>query len=411
MGHHRIAGSFFLAHVIAAGALVPGETQAQTQPQWHLVGQLELSPGEVIGPLTVSPLGELVAGTAWNPAARFAGRVWSTRDGLQIADLDQPFQALLEINFAQAPYDPNTLQSSVYAHSRRELRSWLIADGTLTGGFEFDADMLATDALLVPYREAFFVSQEFGDLPIYSTDGEVIGAVEVDAMRPHAGLRLSEDGTLLVVDSGAFTLSTLTANLTAPCPAPGCSEDPVQLPGSYGPYEKLLAFDARNARLATLPEVNPERAGFQDGPFRAVAEPTIRIWSDIETWTSTTAPDLEITGFVSDVTWAQFSADGTRLLTLEDAGHLAVWDTESGRQVFRLVAVEDARVVAAHLIPNSKSLFVHWSSGVSQIVGLGQGAVEQEFPQPNADVVVSPDGQTLITYAIGEAPARVWRRR
>lgn len=406
MGTHWGAGAW-----VAAGLLLVGAAQAQTLPQWHLAGQLEMSPGEVIGPLNVSPMGELVAGMAWDQTAGFTGRVWTLQDGLQVSELATPFAALLEIRFTQSPYDLNTLAASVYAQSRRALRSWSILDGALIHSFEFDSDILATDALYDPHRDTFIVSQEFGSLLVYSATGAVIGAVEVDAMRRHGGLLLSYDGGLLVVDSGAFTLSTVMTGLPRSCADVDCAEAYQALPGSYGPYEALLAFDPQGGRVATLPEVNPERAGLQDGPFRAVDAPTIRIWDDILAWTSTAEPDLEIAGFGSAPVWGQFSADGTRLLTLEEAGHLAIWDAASGQQVFRLTATDGDGIVAARFIPNSKSLFVHWASGVSRIVDMGQGATILELPRPNADVVVSPDGRTLITYAIGEAPARVWRRR
>lgn len=408
----RIKGWLLVASFVATAAHAGGEAQAQMLPKWHLAGQLELAPGEVIGPLTVSPLGELVAGTTWDGAGRFTGRVWSMMDGLQVSQLEQPFPALLEIRFGQSPYDLNTMAASVYAHTRRELRSWSVADGRLLQALEFDRDVLANDVLYDPHRETYVVSQDIGGLLVYAATGEAIDTIEVDALRPHYGMYLANDGGLLVVDSAAFTLTAAMTGLPYCCaPVAACAEAYQALPVAYGPYEALLAFDPQGHRVATLPEVDPGRVGAEGGNYRPVATPTVRVWNDVSSWTSDAEPDLALAGFASAPVWGMFSADGTRLLTLEEAGHLTIWDMGSGRQEFRLEATGSDGVIAARFIPDGASVFVHWASGASQIVETRQGVTILELPQPSTDVVVAPDGRTLISYAIGEASARVWRRR
>lgn len=411
MDRNRIARTLGALGLVAALAVAQKPVQAQTPVKWRLVGQLELPQGERVGPLTVSPFGELVAGTAWDGETRFTGRIWSLNDGLQVSALEESFQALLEIDFGQSLWDPITMAAPVYAHGRREFRTWSIADGALTRTVTFDGDVLANDVLYDPFRAGFIVSQDFGSLLVFSDAGEPISSIEVDPMRPHRGLQLSNDGALLVVNSASFTLTAPMSGLPYRCADVLCAEAYHDVPGSYGPYEALLAFDPQGLRVATLPEVDPERAGLQNGPFRAVSEPTIRVWTDVRAWVSEARPEVELSGFRSPPVWGQFAADGMQLLTLEDAGHLAIWDMTQGARVFQLDAADGDGVVAARFIPNSTTLFVSWASGVSRIVDTERGATIQTLPQPSADAVVSPDGRTLITYSVGEAPARIWRRR
>lgn len=398
----------------AAATSVNAQTASQS-PDWRLVGQLELPPGTVVGPLSASLAGELVAGTVWDRAAHFTGRVWTMADGLRVSDLEGSFQALLPIEFTQGPFDMVALPTPVFAHSRQEVRRWIPADGAIDGVIDgvlaFGNNILANDVLFDPFRGTHIVSQQFGSLLVYAPTGEVLGAIEVDALRPHRGLSLSMDGTLLVVDAAGYTLSADMAGLPIYCGQADCAEAYQNVSATYGPYEALIAFDSVTRRVATLPEVDSARAGIQDGVFRAVAEPTLRIWNDIRGWTTTAEADLEITGFDGALAQAAFSSDGAWLLTLDGAGNLAVWAMPGGAAVLRLPASDTDRIVSAQFIPQGTSLYVHRSSGASQIVDLGKGAVVQDIPAPNASVIVSPDGRVMITYSEGEAPARLWHRR
>lgn len=406
-----ITGTVMALGLVAGLAFATGPAEAQSHAKWHLAGQLELPPGERLGPLAVSPFGELVAGTTWDGVSRFTGRIWSLNDGLQVSVLEDSFQALLEIRFGQSAWDPVTMTAPVYAHGRRALRAWSIADGALTLNVTFDNEVLANDVLFDPFRVGYIVTQDIGSLLVYGESGEPISTIEVDPLRPHRGLHLSNDGALLVVNSSAFTLSVPMTGLPHRCADVQCAAAYHDLFASYGPYEELLAFDPQGLRVATLPDVDAARAGMQDGPFRAVAVPTVRVWSDILAWTSEAQPDLELTGFRSPLVWGRFSADGTRLLTLEDAGHLAIWDMTQGTRIFQLDAEDGNAIVSARFIPDGTALFVNWASGESRLIDTGRGAVIQALPQPSAEAIVSPDGRILITYSVGESQARIWRRR
>jgi len=380
---------------------------AAAQERWQLVGQLEMDRGERVGPLTVSPMGELVAGSLWDAEQEFRGRVWTLSDGIAIADLDAVFPSLLPIRFAQRAYDPQTMSARVYAHSRRSLRSWALTGGAPVLDLTFESDVLANDALFDGFRQTFIVSASIGPLWVYSAAGEALGVIETDAMRPHGAMTLSADGEELVVNSSAFTLTGQMDGIPYQCTDGSCQEAYAQLPGSYGPYEELLAVNPARQWLATLAPIDPEHLAQAGGTFHPVAEPTVRLWANVEAWDTDTPPMLTLTGFRQPVRAGEFSADGQRLLTLDTGNDLAVWNVETGA---RELALEE--IITAHFIPDSKTLFVHRADGASMIVAIGEGRVVQTFPDTAEDAVIAPDGQVLITYSPGQqGPARVWRRQ
>ncbi|WP_417588978.1 WD40 repeat domain-containing protein [Pararhodobacter oceanensis] len=390
---------------VASGAISPAPIAAQTH--WQPLGQLETAPGEHLGPLTVSPGGDLVAGSLWSPEGGFRARVWSLRDGLAMATLDGVFPSLLPIRFAQPANTPGLISAQVYAHSRRHLRSWTLSSAEPVLDLGFEEDFLADDVLYDPFRQTFIVAGTFGPLWVYGQSGAQIATIETDAMRPHGAMTLSQDGSELVVDSSGFTLTYQMSGAPYQCTVGSCAQIYAQLPGSYGPYEALLAVDPLRQRLASLPPIDAERLHIGGGNFHPVATPTVRLWEALEGWNSDTAPVLTLEGFAAPLRHGAFSADGAQLLTLDESNNLAIWNAETGAQLMTARGI-----IAAQFIPGGKTIVVHAADRSSAILDIGSGDLLQPLPPPSENTVIAPDGQTLITYSAGRAgPARVWRRR
>lgn len=397
-----------MKHAIAAlVALAISPVALSAQTPWQPVGQLEMAPGDRVGPLNVSPMGELVAGSLWNSDTGFRAQVWTMKDGIAITTLDNAFPSLLPIRFAQVSFTPDTMSAQVYAHSRRALRSWTLIDGAPVVDIVFGDSVLANDVLYDGFRQTYIVSAMLGPLSVYSHTGAPLARIETDALRPHGAMTLSRDGDEMVVASAGFTLTGQMAGLPYQCDPPACEAAYGSLPRSYGPYEELLAVDTHNQRLASLAPIDPERVGQEGGIFNPVAEPTVRIWAALENWGADTAPVVTLTGFANPVRFGEFAPDGARFLTLDEGHALAVWDAETGVQ--QLAA---DGIVTAHFIPNSDTLFVHRTDGTSAIVAIANGDVVQTLQGAAEEAVIAPDGQVLITYSVGqEGPAWVWQLR
>ncbi|PVH27246.1 WD40 repeat domain-containing protein [Pararhodobacter oceanensis] len=388
-------------------ALAASTSALAAQTHWHPIGQLEAAPGERLGPLSVSVSGDLVAGTLWSQDGRFRGRVWTLRDGLAIATLDGVFPSLLPIRFTQPANTPGMTLAQVYAHSRRSLRSWAITSGEPMLDLAFDSEFLVNDVLYDPFRQTYIASSTYGPLSVYAQTGDPLATIETDATRPHGAMTLSQDGDELVVASSGFTLTYQMDGLRRSCTGEICEAAYARLPGSYGPYEELLAVDPLRQRLASLAPIDPERVHLGGGIRRPVAAPTVRLWDALENWDADTVPVLTLEGFAAPLRYGEFSTDGARLLTLDESNTLAVWNANTGAQ--EMTAQE---IITAHFIPLSKTIFVLSADGSSAIVETNGGNVLQILEAPAEDAVIAPDGQTLITYSAGSAgPARVWRRQ
>ena len=390
--------------ILSAGALAfalaAGPAAAGPGGPWQPAGALQMAPGEGLGALTLSPEGDLVAASVWHGGASYSGAVWRTGDGRRVADLAGAFALLAPFRFAG---------DQVYSFGPTGFRGWAMAGGAPRLDVTFDAEVEANDVRYDARRGSYLVSQQMGSILAYGRDGTAFARVETDPMLPHQEIALTEGGDLLVVAAANFTLVYPLQSLPLDCPQPACPGAYEALLGGYGPYEELIAVDRARGWIATLPEVIPERAGWEDGVFRPVAVPTIRLWSQRVEWTSTLPADRELT-LASPVTGAEFSADGTLLVAVEQSGRATLWAVASGALVQEFVAPAGDRLTGARFVPASKWLYLGTASGAARLVRIGDGALVQEIPAPNTEVVFAPDGRTMITSALAGGPARVWRR-
>lgn len=390
----RRAGIAGLALLALAG---PGAAQ---QGPWRLLGELQLAPAEEIGALSLSPGGDRVAGTIMRDGA-FVGGVWRLADGKLEARLEGGFPLYALFRFGDG--------ARVFSFDREGLRLWDLPGGPPVADLRFDAELRVNDVIHDPDRGTLLVAQDLGPLLVLDRDGRVGGRIETDAMRPHRQIWLVEGGTRLVVDSEAFTLTARMEGLPQGCAGDACEAAYAALPGAYGPYEELAAVDPQSGRFATLPPVDPARAGQQDGVFRPVATPSLRIWQGVEDWAPADLPMAELPLGEAPVR-VEFSAGGTLLLAVTTGGEVTLWDVASGGQRLALRHPPGDWYAEARFIPGSKLLFLRTGLGRAFALQIGDGAVVQDFPEPNTEVVFTPDGRRMITAQLGAGPARIWQR-
>ena len=106
---------------------------------------------------------------------------------------------------------------------------------------------------------------------------------------------------------------------------------------------------------------------------------------------------------------AEFSPDGTRLITTHANGHVKVWNTASWTTESDL-ALSTAEVRAAAFAPDSKTFFVGDTDGVLRQWNIEQKAeVHAERTALGAilDIEISPDGRTVVTIHDGKHAA-IW---
>lgn len=395
-----------LAGAMALLALGCGAAGAQMAAPWRDAGTLALPPGGTVGPLTVSPGGGLVAGTVLQPGGA-TGSLWRIEDGRQLASFAGAFPLLVPMRFAG---DPSLSASArLFSFSRDGLRLWTPGGGPPIRDIPFGPDVRINDVIHDPVRDTYLLSQDMGPILVLDSDGQTGARIETDALRPHRSLWLADGGSRLIVHSEAFTLTAPMRGLPTGCRPDSCAPAYEALPGSYGPYEETIAVDILNGRLATQPPVDPARVGQQDGVFRPVAVPSIRVWNPIEDWSP---PDLPLAELALDQTpvWAEFSADGRHLVAVTTHGTLMLWSVDSGTRTMTIANLPDDWITAARFVPASKTLYVSTGRGRALLVRIGDGAVLQEFPAPNSEVVFAPDGRTMITAGLGVAPVRLWQR-
>lgn len=367
---------------------------------WRAVGPLQEGPGEVgIGALTLSPDGASVAGTVWRGGRDFGGAIWRLEDGRRIADLSGTFPLLAPVRFDAA---------GVYSFAGDGFRRWDRTGGAPRVAAGFGDEVEVNDVLFDPRRANYLVSQQMGPVLVLDGDGVPVARIETDPMRPHEDIALTAGGDKLVVASSGFTLVYPMAALPPGCDA-ACAPVYEALPGGYGPYEALIAVDRARGWIATLPDVDPARAGQQDGVYRPVAMPTVRLWSQAVEWTSTLPADRELV-LESPVLWAEFSADGALLVAVEQSGRLTLWHVAQGALLQELRAPEGDWLTEARFVPRGKALYVNTGLGAARILRIGDGALVQEIPAPNTEVVFAPDGRTMVTSALADGPAVLWRR-
>lgn len=395
MRNGGILGVWVLALALAAGPAAAGP-----DGPWQPVGTLQAAPGEGLGPLTLSPDGALVAASLWHGGQSYSGAVWRSDDGRRVADLAGAFPLFAPFRFAG---------NELYSFDSTGLRVWPLAGGAPRLNVGFGPEVEANDVFYDARRGSFLVSQQMGSVLVYGRDGTAFARVETDPMLPHQEIAVTEGGDLLVVAAANFTLVYPMQSLPLDCPQPACPAAYEALLGGYGPYEELIAVDRARGWIATLPEVIPERAGWQDGVFRPVAAPTIRLWSQRVEWTSELSADRELT-LASPVIWAEFSGDGRLLVAVEQSGRATLWAVASGALVQEFVAPAGDRLTGARFVPSAKWLYLNSASGAARLVRIGDGAPVQEIAAPNTGVVFTPDGRTMITSALADGPARIWRR-
>lgn len=367
---------------------------------WHEAGRLELAPGEEIGALTLSPGGDRVAGSVMGGGI-FTGAVWRLSDGKREARLEGGFPLYAIFRFGGG--------SRVFSFDLEGLRLWDLPGGPPLADLRFDAELRVNDVIRDPWRDTLLVSQDRGPLLVLDLDGRQGARIETDAMRPHRRMWLVEEGARLVVDSEAFTLTAPMQGLPQGCTDPACESAYDSLPGSYGPYEEVLAVDEASGRFATLPPVDPSRAGQQDGVFRAVAVPSVRIWQEVADWAPADLPMAEIALGETPV-WAEFSAGGDLLLAVTTGGEVTLWHAASGGQRMAIRHDPGDWYAEARFMPGSKLLYVRTGLGRAFALRIGDAARVQEFPAPNTEVIFTPDGRGMITAQLGAGPARLWRR-
>lgn len=384
---------------IAALLALAGPVAGQQGP-WRHVGELQLDPGAEIGALSLSSEGDRVAGTLLRDGT-FVGGIWRLADGKLEARLEGGFPLYAIFRFADG--------GRVFSFDREGLRLWDLPGGAPVADLRFDAELRVNDVIHDPWRDTLLVAQDRGPLLVLDRDGRVGGRIETDAMRPHRQMWLVEDGARLVVDSEAFTLTAPMDGLPQGCAGAECDAAYAALPGAYGPYEELAAIDPVSGRFATLPPVDPARAGQQDGVFRAVAVPSVRIWQDVADWAPADLPLAELPLGEAPVR-VEFSAGSALVLAVTTGGAVTLWDGASGGQRLVLRHEPGDWYAEARFIPRSKLLYLRTGMGRAFAYRIGDGALVQEFPEPNTEVVFTPDGSTMITAQLGAGPARIWRR-
>lgn len=118
----------------------------------------------------------------------------------------------------------------------------------------------------------------------------------------------------------------------------------------------------------------------------------------------------------SAVTWAEFSPDGKRLITLHSAGPVKVWNTSSWA-VEEEVRLPDATVEAVAFAPDGKTVVLGDASGTLHEWDLARRRWIDTWQSPAGSgvitgVVFSPDGRMLVTThqtASGSSMAMLWQ--
>lgn len=405
---YSIAKPFFFASILTVAQASFADTGSpETGPSspepsaWKLTGTLELKQDEVIGPITFSSSyewtsgGDYVAASVWDGETEYSAWLWSAGSGLRLVEFKNIFPSLIELKFLPRDVVISSLSHQVFAHTEQELRAWKVSDGSLAARFNLTSGVATNDVAFV--ADHYLAAKEVGGAELLSRSGEVVVSLDLDGIRPYDDIQVVSDG-LVFMRSGAFTLHLDFRDL-----------DPADLdlgdvPGSFGPYEALLDVSPSGNLVATYPEVG-------DDPKLTAPVPTVRIWEDVLNWNGDTAPFVEITAFDSQILSAAFSSDETRLLTLEQDGDVTVWNTRDGKVEAHIDSQDEDPAVSAAFTPKGDAVVLSQRSGVARLFDLASNRFIQEFPRPSSDIVFSPDGTTMITYGIAEAPARLWRRK
>ncbi|MEM7441881.1 MAG: TIR domain-containing protein, partial [Pseudomonadota bacterium] len=109
---------------------------------------------------------------------------------------------------------------------------------------------------------------------------------------------------------------------------------------------------------------------------------------------------MVLDGHDSFVTTADFSTDGTRILTTSFDGSARLWDTESGSVIASLGGPELA-VAHAEFLPDSGQIMAVFEDGTVQTLGPGgeEIAAELAIPEDNGFMAFDPNGTSVATAA------------
>ncbi len=126
------------------------------------------------------------------------------------------------------------------------------------------------------------------------------------------------------------------------------------------------------------------------------------------------APSAELSQKLA-VTWAEFSPDGKRLITIHSDGPVKVWDTTSWA-VEEEIHLTDTMVRAAAFASDSKTIVMGDTSGTLQEWDVATKGWIDKWNTPAGSgvitgVVFSPDGKTLVTThqaASGSPMVMLW---
>ncbi len=127
------------------------------------------------------------------------------------------------------------------------------------------------------------------------------------------------------------------------------------------------------------------------------------------------APSAELSQKLA-VTWAEFSPDGKRLITVHSYGPVKVWDTSSWA-VEEEIHLADTTVRAAAFAPDGKTIVMGDASGTLHEWDVATKAWIDTWNAPAGSgvitgVVFSPDGNTLVTAHYmehGSVMAMLWQ--
>jgi len=127
------------------------------------------------------------------------------------------------------------------------------------------------------------------------------------------------------------------------------------------------------------------------------------------------APSAEISQKLA-VTWAEFSPDGKRLITIHSYGPVKVWDTSSWA-LEEEIHLTDTTVQAAAFAPDGKTIVMGDTSGTLHEWDVATKAWIDKWNTPAGSgvitsVVFSPDGKTLVTThqsASGRPMVMLWQ--
>lgn len=424
-------------------------SQVTAQAAWRQAFFLELKPGTVIADLLPCPARHcpFLIGTVADPDQGVSPAAWSLRNSdffqrvgagerLSIAgDLSDKIFGAVQSPRGTLVYDTNKASLVDFEINRSDALIAEPAELNDRDKPQYPPRALQFGILGASYSETLrlFVIGSMGELSFWELgyvsdrDGDGIRDLELgftcsvsaDGAVPWGTAQFSEDGQVMAVAHGAWTMALSMPDHSHPRDA--WASKGAYCDGGDGGMESssihyMRFFDlSRSGRYIASESLDPSAGhtgpvdnalGIYDARWLVTA-PNQR-GGPPDPDADTSGLIARLTGVVGRISHAEFSDDGAEVLALTEIGNLRVWSLPDGGLIGGFPGLGGKQVDAARFAGNSGCIIASVKGGPAVLLDPGTGEIVQEFPEPSSRFRLLDGSQLLVTYSFGQRPARAY---